>query len=59
MAEIINLRLVRKAQKRKLAQAAANANRAMFGQPKAERIANQQETARAARLIENARLERD
>jgi len=59
MAEIINLRLVRKAQKRKLAQAIANANRAKFGQPKAERIANQQETARAARLIENARLERD
>jgi len=59
MAEIINLRLVRKAQKRKLAQAAANANRAKFGQPKAERIANQQETERAARLIENARLERD
>ncbi|MDM7956360.1 DUF4169 family protein [Blastomonas sp.] len=59
MAEIINLRQVRKAQKRKQADATASANRAKFGQTKAERNAQTAETQRAARLLDGAKREHD
>lgn len=59
MAQIINLRQARKAQKRKADEATAAENRAKFGQTKAQRLAQIAETARADRLIEGARLEKD
>lgn len=59
MAEIINLRQARKAHKRKQAEATASANRAKFGQTRAERTTNAAESDRAARLLDGARLEKD
>lgn len=59
MAEIINLRQARKAQKRKEAEATAAANRAKFGQTKAGRTTQATESARAARLLDGARREKD
>ncbi|MFN3473858.1 MAG: DUF4169 family protein [Blastomonas sp.] len=59
MAEIINLRQARKAQKRKQAEATASANRAKFGQTKADRNAQTAENQRAARLLDGARREHD
>lgn len=59
MAEIINLRQARKAQKHKASEVTAAENRAKFGQTKAQRLAQIAETARADRLIEGARLEQD
>lgn len=59
MAEIINLRMARKAKARATAQATADANRAKFGRTKAEREATEREEAARARLLEGARRERD
>jgi Domain of unknown function (DUF4169) len=57
MAEIINLRLARKAKGRATAQEAAAANRARHGRTKAERDRLAQEAERAARLIDGAKRE--
>ena len=59
MAEIINLRKARKAIKRKQAEVTAAANRAKFGQTRAERSAQSAENDRAARLLDGARREQD
>lgn len=59
MAGIINLRQARKAQKRKMTEATASANRAKFGQTKAERSAQSAENERAARLLDGAKREKD
>lgn len=59
MAEIINLRLARKAQKRKQADSTASANRAKFGRTKAERVGEANEQARALRLIDGAKREQE
>lgn len=59
MAEIINLRLARKAQKRKQADSTASANRAKFGRTKAERMNEASEQVRALRLIDGAKREQD
>jgi hypothetical protein len=59
MADVINLRLARKARARTEAQAAAAANRAKFGQPKAELKARKIELDRAAKLIDGAKREID
>ena len=59
MADVINLRLARKARARIEAQAAAAANRAKFGQPKAELKARKIELDRAAKLIDGAKREID
>lgn len=59
MAQIINLRQARKAHKRKADQATAAANRAKFGQTKAQRSAQAMETARVQKLVDGARLEKD
>ncbi len=59
MAEIINLRQARKAQKRHQAEVTASANRAKFGQTKAERSAQSAENERAARLLDGAKREKD
>lgn len=59
MAEIINLRQVRKAVKRKQGEALAAANRVKFGRSKAERLGQASEQERAARLLDGAKRERD
>lgn len=59
MAEIINLRLARKAQKRSQAEAAASANRARFGQSKAQRNLQTVEAERTTRLLDGARRDKD
>ena len=59
MADVINMRLARKARARTEAQAAAAANRAKFGQPKAELKARKIELDRAAKLIDGAKREID
>lgn len=55
MADIVNLRAVRKAHARTQAQADAAANRAKFGRTKAERELERMEAERAARLIDGAK----
>lgn len=55
MADIINLRMARKARARTAAQAVAAENRARFGQDKASRSKHQLDAARAARLIDGAK----
>lgn len=57
MAEVINLRLARKARARSEAETAAAANRAKHGRTKAERARQQGEADRAARLVDGARRE--
>jgi hypothetical protein len=59
MAEVVNLRLARKARERAEAQATAGANRAKFGASKAERAAARAEAERTARLLDGARREPD
>ena len=57
MAEVINLRLARKAKARAAATASGASNRAKFGQSKAERTRQKAESARADRLLDGARLD--
>ena len=57
MAEIINLRLARKARDRVVAARTAEANRAKFGRTKAERAADAAERARAERIVDGAKLD--
>lgn len=59
MAEIINLRLARKAQKRATAEQQAAGNRAKFGQAKAESLKQRQETPRQERQLDGARREQE
>ena len=59
MAEIINLRSARKAQRRARAEGEAAANRAKFGQPVRERKAREAEAERAARLLDGMKREPD
>lgn len=59
MAEIINLNRARKQANRQKDKARADANRAAFGRPKAERLTSQKnETARVERLDAH-RLEKE
>ena len=57
MAEVINLRLARKARGRAEAGQKAAENRALHGRTKAERQRQEAEAARAERLIDGARRE--
>jgi hypothetical protein len=57
MAEIINLRLARKAAARQSRAQDAAANRAKFGATKAERQKQAQDAARLTRIVEGAKLE--
>lgn len=57
MAEIVNLRLARKARARNTAGADAAANRAKFGRNKADKAAAEAETARIGRIVDGARLD--
>ncbi|RIV88663.1 DUF4169 family protein [Aurantiacibacter xanthus] len=59
MADVINLRSARKAKHRADKAREAEANRAKFGQTKAEKTLRQQDQNRAERLLDGARLERD
>ena len=59
MAEVINLRLARKAKARTEKQREAEANRAAHGESKAARLARKAEGARNARVLDGAKLERD
>ncbi|MBS0480685.1 MAG: DUF4169 family protein [Proteobacteria bacterium] len=57
MAEIINLRMARKARVRAAADQTAQANRAKHGRTGAEKNHRRKEAERTARLIDGARLE--
>ena len=59
MAEIINLRLARKARKRSDAEKQADANRAKFGRSKAERMVQRIDDARNDRALGGAKLTDD
>ncbi|PKB24925.1 uncharacterized protein DUF4169 [Novosphingobium kunmingense] len=59
MAEIVNLRLVRKARARGAAADKAAQNRALHGLTKAERTRQKTEAERAARMLDGARREED
>ncbi|MEO8723584.1 MAG: DUF4169 family protein [Sphingobium sp.] len=58
MADIINLRLARKAHKRARKETEASENRAKFGCTKAEKTALRAETSRAHLLLDGARRDR-
>ena len=54
-ADVINLRLARKARDRRKAESEADANRARYGQTLGERARHEQETRRAERTLDGAR----
>jgi hypothetical protein len=58
MAEIINLRMARKARARDADKHQADANRARHGRTKAERGAAEAEAVRLTRTVEGARRQR-
>ncbi len=59
MAEIVNLRRVRKQRRREAADQQAEQNRVSFGRSKAERALADVERSRAERGLDGHRLERD
>ena len=59
MAEVVNLRLARKARARAAKEADAAANRVAFGRSKAEKSAAKTDAARAARLLDGAKRDGD
>jgi Domain of unknown function (DUF4169) len=59
MAEIVNLRRVRKDKERREREAEADANRRRFGRTKAEKAADKEAQERARRDIEGKKIDRD
>jgi len=59
MAEIVNLRMARKARNRARAEQQAQENRAKFGRTKTQKANERAEADRLAREIEGARRETD
>lgn len=59
MAEIVNLRMARKARQRVEAAREADAARAKAGRSKAERELAARETARVERTLDGAKREKD
>ncbi|MCB5424202.1 DUF4169 family protein [Altererythrobacter sp. CC-YST694] len=59
MAEIVNLRMARKAKLRADRARQADANRAKFSRTKGEKAAQDSEAERSARQLDGARLERN
>ena len=59
MAEIVNLRMARKARERRDKDAAAAANRAAHGRSLAERTAAERERQKLDRTVEGARRDRE
>jgi hypothetical protein len=57
MAEIINLRLARKARKRAAETSQAQANRALHGATKSEQRLRQDDADRLSRIVDGARLD--
>ncbi|MBX9663476.1 DUF4169 family protein [Novosphingobium sp.] len=57
MAEIVNLRLARKAAARRSKEAEAAANRLAHGRTRTEREATRTEAERATRLLDGAKRE--
>ncbi len=57
MAEIVNLKAVKKAKARAEKDRAAEANRAKFGRTKAERRRDDSETQKRDRTLDGARLD--
>lgn len=57
MAEIVNLRMARKARDRQAAAKAAEASRAQHGRSKQEKALSRAEAERAARMLDGARRE--
>jgi len=58
VAEVVNLRLARKAKRRAEGEAISTANRAKFGATKAERAQVAAETERRERTLDAAKRER-
>lgn len=58
MAEIVNLRMARKAKKRAEKERQADASRAMNRLSRIERKYREQETARAGRVLDGKKLDR-
>lgn len=59
MAEIINLRMARKARERAAEKAQADANRAKHGRTLVERNVTEAEIVRIDRVLDGAKRERD
>lgn len=59
MAEIVNLRMARKAKQRGEAERRAVANRASHGETNGEKLRRRQEADRLARTIDGARRDDD
>lgn len=59
MAEIVNLRIARKAKQRAEAQTQAATNRAKFGRTAGQKAVDKAEAARSARILDGARRERE
>ncbi|OCC23041.1 hypothetical protein MB02_12735 [Croceicoccus estronivorus] len=59
MAEIVNLRMARKAKERADKDRKAQANRAKHGQTKGERQARKMESERSARELDSKKRESD
>jgi hypothetical protein len=57
MAEIVNLRMARKAKARGEAEAAASRNRVKFGRSKAEKARTALDNARTERQLDGAKRE--
>jgi hypothetical protein len=57
VAEVVNLRLARKARARAASEATAAANRAAFGRSKAEKAVSKAEAARRAQVLDGAKRE--
>lgn len=59
MAEIVNLRLARKAKMRAEKTVAADRNRTVHGRTAGERTRDRLEAERLARAVDGSRIERD
>jgi uncharacterized protein DUF4169 len=59
MAEIVNLRLARKARDRDAAAKQAAANRSEHGETKGEKLRRQHEAERLTRAVEGAKRDED
>lgn len=57
MAEVINLRMARKAKNRVKAEQSAAENRARFGRSKIQKTADKAEVERTTRILDGARRE--
>ena len=59
MGDLINLNKARKAKAKNVAHATAEAHRAKFGRTRAGKNRDRAEKARAERLLDGAKLEKD